>query len=159
MKKIELALGYKNPNVIKKHASELGISLKEAEIHFEECKKFLYLCSITDNPLSPSKGIDAIWHTFILFTKDYNNFCLNYLGRFVHHTPDVERTEQTRMQNKTHFEYARTLAETTFGSENLYSPFWYKNTKEVALAGTCDTSANCGGCTDLSGNCHGCKEE
>ena len=31
--------------------------------------------------------IDEMWHTFILFTRDYHNFCYKYFSRFIHHTP------------------------------------------------------------------------
>ncbi|MEL6868036.1 MAG: hypothetical protein AAFP19_26670 [Bacteroidota bacterium] len=29
--------------------------------------------------------IDEMWHTFILFTKEYHDFCMKYFGRFLHH--------------------------------------------------------------------------
>ena len=28
-----------------------------------------------------------MWHTFLLFTKDYRNFCNDYLGRMLDHQP------------------------------------------------------------------------
>lgn len=31
--------------------------------------------------------IDDMWHTFILFTKDYSDFCNHYFGEFIHHVP------------------------------------------------------------------------
>ena len=33
----------------------------------------------------PSIVIDEAWHAFILHTKDYEEFCMNSIGRFVHH--------------------------------------------------------------------------
>ncbi|HMT27285.1 MAG TPA: hypothetical protein PKD96_03200 [Candidatus Absconditabacterales bacterium] len=155
MSKLEKVMGYQNPSVVKRYASENGLSIEEAEIHFEECKKFLYLCSITDRSLSPSKVLDEIWHTFILFTKDYANFCSQYLGSFVHHFPDVEQTPKSKQTNRDAFLYARTLAETTFGS--VYEPVW-RITSNKVLTGDCSDSPNCGGCSDLGGNYHGCKD-
>lgn len=35
----------------------------------------------------PSQAVDAAWHEFILFTRNYRNFCVRALGRFLHHTP------------------------------------------------------------------------
>ncbi len=35
----------------------------------------------------PSREVDELWHTFILFTKDYREFCQNYLGQFLDHVP------------------------------------------------------------------------
>jgi len=35
----------------------------------------------------PSQVVDAAWHEFILFTRNYRGFCGKALGRFLHHTP------------------------------------------------------------------------
>lgn len=37
--------------------------------------------------------LDRMWHTFILFTKDYISFCENYFGQILHHEPLVEIIE------------------------------------------------------------------
>ena len=34
--------------------------------------------------------IDDMWHTFLMFTEDYANFCERYFGRFIHHSPRDE---------------------------------------------------------------------
>ena len=35
----------------------------------------------------PSQVVDDVWHDFILFTRLYQLFCQQALGRFLHHTP------------------------------------------------------------------------
>ena len=35
----------------------------------------------------PSQVVDVAWHEFILFTRDYRDFCQRGLGRFLHHVP------------------------------------------------------------------------
>ncbi len=35
----------------------------------------------------PSQAADDAWHEFILFTRNYQAFCRQGLGRFLHHTP------------------------------------------------------------------------
>ena len=40
----------------------------------------------------PIKNVDAVWHTFILFTEEYADFCDRYLGKFLHHKPTTSRT-------------------------------------------------------------------
>lgn len=37
----------------------------------------------------PSKAVDDLWHEFILYTRDYEQFCKRAFGRFMHHTPAV----------------------------------------------------------------------
>ena len=39
---------------------------------------------------SSMKEIDDMWHTFILFTKDYTSFCQEYYGKYLHHQPTVK---------------------------------------------------------------------
>lgn len=38
-------------------------------------------------PLVPSEPVDVGWHTFILYTRDYAEFCDRVAGRFIHHVP------------------------------------------------------------------------
>jgi hypothetical protein len=37
----------------------------------------------------PSEVVDALWHEFILYTREYEQFCNKAFGRFFHHTPAV----------------------------------------------------------------------
>ena len=37
----------------------------------------------------PSQVADDLWHEFILYTKNYDEFCRQAFGRFLHHTPAV----------------------------------------------------------------------
>ena len=35
----------------------------------------------------PSQVVDDLWHEFILYTKNYESFCRQAFGHFLHHTP------------------------------------------------------------------------
>lgn len=35
----------------------------------------------------PSQAVDDLWHEFILFTRNYENFCQKAFGCYLHHTP------------------------------------------------------------------------
>jgi len=37
----------------------------------------------------PSQIVDNLWHEFILYTREYQEFCTAAFGRFMHHTPAV----------------------------------------------------------------------
>lgn len=37
----------------------------------------------------PSQAADELWHEFILYTRNYDQFCRKAFGRFLHHTPAV----------------------------------------------------------------------
>ncbi len=46
------------------------------------------------------KGIDQMWHIFLLYTQDYSDFCFKYFGQFLHHLPDLVDPEPSEMQTK-----------------------------------------------------------
>ena len=47
----------------------------------------------------PSEVVDALWHEFILHTRNYDHFCRRAFGRFLHHTPAVAMgTDRQRNQ-------------------------------------------------------------
>jgi len=39
------------------------------------------------------REIDDMWHTFIIFTKDYTDFCMQSFGCYMHHTPKTTEEE------------------------------------------------------------------
>lgn len=47
----------------------------------------------------PSRAVDTAWHEFILFTRGYQVFCRDVLGKFFHHTPaEAMRTPTVAQQ-------------------------------------------------------------
>lgn len=92
---------YKNQEIVFRFTKLFDIEDVEAELIFEETKKWLWLCAKAridrkeNNKNVPEKIaiddslviIDEMWHNFILFTKDYNEFCENSFGFFIHHFP------------------------------------------------------------------------
>ncbi len=46
-----------------------------------------YLKSGKQNVAMPSRIADDLWHEFILYTKQYQEFCSQAFGAFLHHTP------------------------------------------------------------------------
>ncbi|GIJ19811.1 glycine-rich domain-containing protein [Micromonospora lutea] len=54
----------------------------------DQALAFLAACATAAEPLGPSDLVDIGWHTFILHTREYANFCQRIAGRFIHHQPD-----------------------------------------------------------------------
>jgi hypothetical protein len=48
-----------------------------------------YLMSDRKFVSMPSQIVDNLWHEFILYTREYQEFCTAAFGRFMHHTPAV----------------------------------------------------------------------
>ena len=61
----------------------------QREMVFDGLKEYFHLCNVAGRNMvaMPSQVVDDVWHEFILFTRQYNKFCQQALGRFLHHTP------------------------------------------------------------------------
>lgn len=123
MKSLDEVLEYKNEEVVVRFATEWKIDLATSNELFEEMKKWLWLCAKTGpGEMKAHPGlrmIDEMWHTFIVFTQEYSDFCNEYLGGYIHHKPVSlsEREEATQL----------------FQS----NPIEFKNQREVELTGIC----------------------
>jgi hypothetical protein len=70
-------------------ARENLLSMALAERIIGQTLAFLYACANNpDEKLAPSRTVDLGWHTFILHTHEYAEFCNRVAGRFVHHVPE-----------------------------------------------------------------------
>jgi hypothetical protein len=55
----------------------------------DQALAFLAACAWhTDITLRPSELVDHGWHAFLLYTREYAQFCDQVAGRFIHHIPD-----------------------------------------------------------------------
>jgi len=60
---------------------------------FVEFKKYVGLVAISGENLGMlSKPVDEVWHQFILFTKKYMGFCDEFVGEYLHHSPNTSHT-------------------------------------------------------------------
>jgi len=87
-------LAYRHPGVVRRYAKEQHASREEAEEVFQETLKWLYLCGcgLGDGfacAMTPEIAkVDEMWHTFLMFTRDYAEFCERSFGFFLHHVPN-----------------------------------------------------------------------
>jgi hypothetical protein len=95
-------LAYRHPGVLRRYCKDHHATPREAEEVFRETLKWLYLCyrSATDGPegfactmLPEIEKLDWMWHTFLLFTRDYADFCERTFGLFLHHVPNEDDGE------------------------------------------------------------------
>jgi len=96
--KLEQVMLYENENVVRRFLESWTVSYDEGLELFDDMKKWLWLCDYNNNHVSSDvrvhmaisqsiKLIDEMWHTFILFTADYHDFCDRYFGYYIHHRP------------------------------------------------------------------------
>ncbi len=78
------------------------LSKETAEMIMDGALGFLKLCA--DHPgngFAPSKMVDIGWHTFLMYTKEYQEFCQRVAGRFIHHAPNDGEVKKTGGMAKT----------------------------------------------------------
>ncbi|HYD04029.1 MAG TPA: hypothetical protein VEC16_07070 [Alphaproteobacteria bacterium] len=65
-------------------------SKNEYKEAFTELKKFFALTKLYGKGLAmTSPKVDEVWHQFILFTREYHSFCDEFIGRYLHHEPNI----------------------------------------------------------------------
>lgn len=101
---------FKNNKIIARYHQDYPHSKLSPEESWLELMRYIWLCHKhwadkrrlpEDKALdfncvihSEMQDIDNMWHTFLLFTRDYQQFCLECLGGvFFHHEPQ-EQEEQ-----------------------------------------------------------------
>lgn len=76
----------------------------QANLVISGLRDYFHMCNFAGRKMiaMPSKVVDVAWHEFILFTKEYENFCEDAFGRFIHHTPAeaMKSPEDTQLSLK-----------------------------------------------------------
>lgn len=117
---LEQVLSYKNEEVVGRFCADYGFTQAQGEEIFLDCKRWLWLCAHHADEGRPGAElsmtiemtvIDQMWHTFLLFTHDYAEFCERHFKCFIHHQPTsratkLEMTPEKRLaQLQTNYEY------------------------------------------------------
>lgn len=83
--------GYAFPPGIRGRVHKRYPHLTEADLDLVigALRDYFHLCRKAGRRMlaMPSQVVDVAWHEFILFTRNYEQFCRKGLGRFLHHTP------------------------------------------------------------------------
>jgi len=86
------ALAFEAPFLIEKLVKDHVVeSADEARALFREVKRYLVMTAADPTVAWAmySLRIDQIWHQFILFTRQYINYCRHNFGRYVQHAPST----------------------------------------------------------------------
>jgi hypothetical protein len=121
------SLDYQAPFLIEKLVKDRIVETpEEADALFTEVKRYIVICAL-DNTKSwhmYSLRIDECWHQFILFTRQYVDFCRDYFGRYIPHSPsNAPEVKTVKPVAKTTFEDFTRRYEELFGAPP--SDIWY----------------------------------
>jgi hypothetical protein len=78
------------PRIINCYEKNRSVGTDEAQRAFVAFKQFMVVAAAAaaaSETRAPSREIDEMWHTAILFTRAYEQFCARHLGQHVHHEP------------------------------------------------------------------------
>jgi hypothetical protein len=94
---VETAIQYPIDEIIARYAAEQDVPLDVAQEHAREVKRFLVLCALNPHRNYGMRGpIDEFWHTFVIFSAKYMEFCNRISGRYIHHFPNTR--EESRIK-------------------------------------------------------------
>jgi len=111
------ALEWQADDIVRRYCADLDRPLEDGRACFESLKQYLVVCAASDSILAPSQPIDEMWHTALLFTRAYADFCAQQFGRFIHHQP-IDAAEVSAER----YAEARRRARVLFGE--LDTQYW-----------------------------------
>jgi len=80
-------------DILARYKKEQGFDDAIVADHHRELIRFMSLCATGINAgkfYGMMGAIDELWHTFVIFTREYSRFCDQVAGQFMHHVPEVE---------------------------------------------------------------------
>jgi hypothetical protein len=87
---VDLISFYPFAQVREKLLMEGKVPAPDVDAAITEFRKYLTLIALGHQGLGMiSKDVDEVWHTFILFTRDYADCCKEVFGSYLHHQPGV----------------------------------------------------------------------
>ena len=121
---LEEVLQYEHEETVLRFIDNFDITHEEATDIFKEMKLLLALMAkypeeyiFTHEPLWI---IDEMWHTFLMYSKDYEDFCQQHFGKMIYHKP-TKRAQKLEIQEKleTHKEETEEMLKPVV--KNLYN--------------------------------------
>jgi hypothetical protein len=130
-------MNYPMTDMVFRCQKDFGYSDEDMIILERECKRYLILCYVKDNPddgiAMYSADVDNMWHSFILFTKEYADFCQSNFGHFIHHEPNrVGQDESLSLEHreKNYYEFCDFV--------ELYEKIFEEEIHDVWLLDRCE---------------------
>ena len=95
--------------------------------------QYLYIVSVEDNPVSPTKDVDEVWHQHILHTRLYEEHCQKIYGKMLHHQP----FSSNELSKKTETVHLSEIGPKYFGDD------YPKSTDESVSRECCSDDSEC----------------
>jgi hypothetical protein len=101
---IQAAMSFDMKKILERYCKDYDIPADMALEYEKELKRYLVLCASNPNINYIMKGpVDKLWHTFIIFTHEYADFCNQVAGHFIHHVPSAGQEKQSKPKKPDRF--------------------------------------------------------
>ncbi|GMK38188.1 hypothetical protein PCCS19_12420 [Paenibacillus sp. CCS19] len=64
-----------------------GMTQSEWAWTWFELKRYFLMCALLRNVPMYSTKADEVWHEMLMFTREYESFCQQFCGAYIHHAP------------------------------------------------------------------------
>lgn len=138
------ALTYPMARIVDRYRRDQGVSAEVAALHERELRRYLYIAACHPGGRWPMVAlIDDLWHTFLIYTRDYQRFCDALGVPFLHHEP-TDSTPDSAVQQDA---YARFLAYYRAEFGDPPKAIWPDRIGEGCDGGGCEQACegNCAG--------------
>lgn len=96
----ELVLQYDMSFITKRFAEEQGLHIDLATKYEREMKRYFLLRFLQKRRYGMMGKTDEYWHLFIIYTKQYHEFCAKAFGTYLHHRPaEIKSTDLSAGEN------------------------------------------------------------
>ena len=152
---VQTAMAFPMDKVLKRYAKDQDLPWDVVLEHEREIKRYLALVAMNSDKMVGMNGIiDELWHTFIMFTRDYNDFSLLVAGHYIHHTPAGDDDDAELGQNAYQLFWDEYTA--VFGEEPP-SHLWPRPIAADTSVGGCSCVARGEGTCCVGGCVGGCS--
>ena len=147
-------MSFKLPHVLSRYRRDYEVDEATSEAHERELKRyFICVVAFRGQVMGMTGPVDDLWHTFLMFTKEYEDFSDLVAGRFLHHQPEVEgKFNERAARNYRRFLKAYEVVfkeqpnEKFWPRKNLTHASWCADGSMCACAGSDGCGCGCGGC-------------
>ena len=111
-------------------------------------RDYFYICNQAKGKMvaMPSEIVDVFWHEFLLFTREYQQFCQKGIGRFLHHTPTEAMKTPTSAQEGIKRAWRLACAkESIYPKSPIKLPLLFAIDKKLKIKGGFSYQLNCKG--------------
>ncbi|MBD3920749.1 hypothetical protein H8B09_18430 [Paenibacillus sp. PR3] len=82
-----------------------GMTQSEWAWTWFELKRYFLMCALLRNVPMYSTKADEVWHEMLMFTREYETFCQQFCGAYIHHAPHGQDDNKPEAGSRAWFDW------------------------------------------------------